>query len=583
MTAPPFSTVLVANRGEIAVRVIRTCRELGIATVAVHSDVDAGALHVRLADEVVSLGGTTAAESYLDVSKIVAAIEQTGAEAVHPGYGFLSENADFVTAVQQAGGVFVGPPAEAMELMGSKLSARAAATAAGVPTIPGSEHPVVDGDGVRAFAARHGYPLAVKASYGGGGRGMRVVHGDDEADAAVESARREATAYFGEPEVYVERYLERPRHVEVQVLADELGTVVAVGTRDCSVQRRHQKLLEEAPASTISAETADAMFQASIALAKAVDYRGAGTLEFLAQDDEFFFLEMNTRLQVEHPVTEAVADIGTAGRVDLVAEQLRIAAGLPISFEQADLSVSGHAIELRINAEDPRGGSFLPTPGPITALQPPSGVRFDTGYERGDVVSEHYDGLVGKLVVWGEDRPAAIANARRALRELGVGGIRTTAPAHGLILEHPHFVEDVHTTRWLETESTMARALDRLADVPVEAGLPPRRLATVNGRTYWMPDDGPPPQVVLQTAERGADLVSSDGIVRSPMQGTIVKLACAAGDRVEADQVVCVLEAMKMENPLRAGRTGVVTSLEVALGDSVAPAQVLLSIEEDDA
>uniref|UniRef100_UPI001600ED11 acetyl-CoA carboxylase biotin carboxylase subunit n=1 Tax=Nocardioides stalactiti TaxID=2755356 RepID=UPI001600ED11 len=426
MTTPPFTKVLIANRGEIAVRVIRTCRDLGIATVAIHSDVDADALHVRMADEAVSLGGTTAAESYLDVAKIVGAIEQSGAEAVHPGYGFLSENAEFVSAVQRAGCVFVGPPAPAMELMGSKLSARAAAAAAGVPTIPGSEHPVVDGDEVRAFATIHGYPLAVKASYGGGGRGMRVVHGADEADAAVDSARREATAYFGEPEVYVERYLERPRHVEVQVLADELGNVVAIGTRDCSVQRRHQKLLEEAPASSVSPETADAMGQASIALAKAVDYRGAGTLEFLAQDDEFFFLEMNTRLQVEHPVSEAVSVIGSGEPLDLVAEQLRMAAGLPISFEQADLTIRGHAIELRINAEDPRGGTFLPTPGPITALATPPRVRFDTGYERGDVVSEHYDGLVGKLVVWGADRAAAVAGARRALRELGVGGIRTT-------------------------------------------------------------------------------------------------------------------------------------------------------------
>jgi acetyl-CoA/propionyl-CoA carboxylase, biotin carboxylase, biotin carboxyl carrier protein len=580
---PAFDSVLIANRGEIAVRVMRACRSLGIRTVAVYADPDAEALHVRMADNAVALGGVTAAESYLDVAKIVRAIEASGAEAVHPGYGFLSESADLVGAVTAAGCAFVGPPAEAMRIMGSKLTARDAAAAAGVPTVPGSAGAIACGGDVRRFAAVHGYPVAVKASFGGGGRGMRVVRTGAEADAGVETAQREAQAYFGRSEVYVERYLERPRHVEVQILADDHGNVVAVGTRDCSVQRRHQKLLEEAPATTLSADATAAMRAAAVALGKAVDYRGAGTLEFLAQDDEFFFLEMNTRLQVEHPVTEEVTG------VDLVAEQLRIAAGLPISFAPDKVTISGHAIELRINAEDPRGGRFLPAPGTITGLDVPAAprVRWDAGYEEGDDVPEHYDGLVGKLIVWGRDRGEAVTRARSALRELHVGGIRTTAPAHEVILKHPDFIEDRHTTRWLESADSVATALDDLPEVDPDVGVAPRRLATVGGRTYWVPafsdnttgTQSNPPATILQATTLLAAAGSGDGRVVSPMQGTIISVSAVEGDPVQASDIVCVLEAMKMENPIRAGRSGTITSVKAVVGQGVAPNELLLTIE----
>jgi acetyl-CoA/propionyl-CoA carboxylase biotin carboxyl carrier protein len=579
---PPFGKVLIANRGEIAVRVIRACQSLGIRTVAVHSEPDADALHVRLADEVVALGGVTAAESYLNVAKIVQAIRSSGAEAVHPGYGFLSESEELVAAVTGAGCAFVGPSTEAMRTMGSKLTARDAAAVAGVPTVPGSPGPIASGSEVRAFAEQHGYPVAVKASFGGGGRGMRVVRGNHEADYAVESAQREAQAYFGRSEVYVERYLDRPRHVEVQILADNHGNVVSVGTRDCSVQRRHQKLLEEAPATTLSLAATAAMEAAAVSLGKSVDYRGAGTLEFLAQDDEYFFLEMNTRLQVEHPVTEAVTG------VDLVAEQLRIASGLPISFSQEQVQVSGHGLELRINAEDPRDGRFLPTPGTITGLQVPAApyVRWDAGYERGDTVAEHYDGLVGKLIVWGRDRAEAVARARSALGGLYVGGIRTTLPAHEIVLRRAEFLEDRHTTRWLENSDSVATALKRYPDIDPDVGVSSRRLATVAGRTYWVPNfaadgttQGRAPLTILQGG--GAAVVggSGDGRVVSSMQGTIVRLNVAEGDEVEAGDIVCVLEAMKMENPIRADKGGKVTTLNAAVGQGVAPSELLMVVE----
>jgi acetyl-CoA/propionyl-CoA carboxylase biotin carboxyl carrier protein len=436
---------------------------------------------------------------------------------------------------------------------------------------------VCTGQQVRDVAADCGYPVAVKASYGGGGRGMRVVRSGAEADSAVDAAQREAQAYFGRPEVYVERYLDRPRHVEVQILADAHGSVVALGTRDCSVQRRHQKLLEEAPATVVSPATTAAMEAASCSLAASVGYRGAGTLEFLVQDDEFYFLEMNTRLQVEHPVTEAVTGI------DLVAEQIRIAAGLPISIKQSDVRISGHAIELRINAEDPHSGGFLPAPGDITDLTVPHqpDVRFDTGYEPGDRVSEHYDGLVGKLVVWAEDRASAITRARRVLRESHVGGIKTTAAAHELVLAHPDFVDDRHTTRWLETDTSLAERLGTIVTDDDETGLPPRRLASVNGRRFWLPyaGGGQPPRALLQRNSAGLMQGASDGLVRAPMQGVVVKIDVTVGDTVDSSDVVCVLEAMKMENSLPGGRSGRVVEIAVSEGQGVSPGAVLLTIE----
>ncbi|HJP61672.1 MAG TPA: biotin carboxylase N-terminal domain-containing protein [Gemmatimonadaceae bacterium] len=583
---PPFVKVLVANRGEIAVRIMKACHALGIRTVAVYSEPDAGSLHVRLSDEAIALGGVTAAESYLNVQKIVKAVKECGADAVHPGYGFLSESEEFASAITAVGAEFVGPPASAMRAMSSKLSAREVAVAAGVPIIPGSVGAVTNGHEAREFAAKFGYPIAIKASFGGGGRGMRVVYEGDDIDNALESAQREALSYFGRSEVYVERYLERPRHVEVQVLADGYGAVVAVGTRDCSVQRRNQKLVEEAPATTLSPATVTAMERASIALSKAVGYRGAGTLEFLAQDDEFFFLEMNTRLQVEHPVTEAVTG------VDLVAEQFRIAAGLPISITQEEVKISGHAIELRINAEDPRDGKFLPTPGPLSEVNVPTGIglRWDGGYESNDIVSEYYDGLVGKLIVWGNDRSEAIRRAQKALRELYVGGVHTTGPAHDVILKHPEFLEDAHTTRWLENDEAIARALRELPEISTSVGVAPRGLATIRGRTYWIPSHshsgnsatGPsstPPAVQLQGESLIGLALSGDGRVVSPMQGTIVDLAVEVGQDVTASDIVCVLEAMKMENPIRAGRAGTVTEVAITLGQGVAPNELLVKID----
>ncbi|MEU8251213.1 biotin carboxylase N-terminal domain-containing protein [Nonomuraea sp. NPDC048916] len=587
---PLFGKVLVANRGEIAVRVIRACRDLGIRSVAVHSAADAGALHVRLADEAYALPGTSPADTYLNVELIMKVLAESQADAVHPGYGFLSESTALAEAVIEAGREFVGPGTEAIAVMGSKVSARKAAAAAGVPLVPGSDGPVASGDDVRAFAARHGYPITVKASYGGGGRGMRIVRDDAEADDAVAAARREAQAYFGQPEIYLERYLERPRHVEVQIIADRHGAVVSAGNRDCTVQRRHQKLIEEAPCTVISEATRQAMDAAAVALAASVGYVGAGTVEFLVEDDAFYFLEMNTRLQVEHPVTELVTGI------DLVAEQLRVAAGLPLSFGQADVAVRGHALEMRINAEDPADGLFRPTPGTVAELRPPLGygVRFDSGYEAGDVVSEYYDGLLGKLVVHAKDRPSAIARALRALEELRVAGVATTRPAHLAVLRHPVFTADSHHTTWLETDAGLKESLASPAPEtrPAEAAAEPdRSIVLVAGREHWIPfhaeraagvaaapATAPPPSA--SGPRRAAGMSgSSDGIVRAPMQGTIAAVSARVGAEVGAGDVVCVLEAMKMENPVTAGKAGRVTEIRVAVGAGVSPGDTLVVIE----
>jgi acetyl-CoA/propionyl-CoA carboxylase biotin carboxyl carrier protein len=586
----PFAKVLIANRGEIAVRVIRACRELGITTVAVHSEVDADALHVRLADERFALGGQTAAESYLNTEAVLDALARSGAEALHPGYGFFSENADFARAITAAGVVFIGPPPEAIEIMGDKLSARVAAEKAGVAGVPGTTDVLISADQVVAFGEEYGWPVAIKAAFGGGGRGIRVVRSPDEVSAAFESARSEALAGFGRAECYVEKYLTWPRHVEMQILADSHGNCLWLGERDCSAQRRHQKLVEEAPAPDFPDDLRRAMGEAAVRVARACGYVNAGTVEFLYDPPgDFWFLEMNTRLQVEHPVTELTTGI------DLVVEQLRVAAGEPLRLIQAEVACRGHAIECRINAEDPTGGRFLPSPGTITALVAASGpgVRWDAGYQAGDEVPPFYDNLVGKLVVCAADRTTAIARMVRALGETKIQGIATTIPAHLAILGHADFVAARHSTRWVEERIDLA---DVAVPQAAPAAGPPRPAAEVEvgGRWYTVPRFT---NAVESAAQRGVAVSAppsrrrgttssrsrgSSGTVISPMQGRIVTVLVEVGDRVAVDQPVCVIEAMKMESTLTAERAGTVLEIAVTPGQPVRADEVVVLIGDGD-
>ncbi|MFV2039482.1 MAG: acetyl-CoA carboxylase biotin carboxylase subunit [Acidimicrobiales bacterium] len=578
-----FTKVLVANRGEIAVRVIRACRELGVASVAVYSDLDRQALHVRLADEAYALGGETAAESYLNTEAVCDAIERSGADAVHPGYGFFSENADFARTITERGVTFIGPPPGAIEVMGDKISARKAALDAGVRSVPGTDGFITSAEEVAAFGDQHGFPIAIKAAFGGGGRGMKVVGSRDEVPAAIESAEREALAYFGRSELYVERYLTRPRHVEVQILGDNHGNYITLGTRDCSTQRRHQKLIEEAPAAGIDDDIVDAMGEAAVKVARGCGYTNAGTVEFLYEDGEFYYLEMNTRLQVEHPVTEFVTG------VDLVEQQLRLAAGEELSISQTDVTFTGHAIEVRINAEDPSNGAFLPCPGRITALHPPAGfgTRWDSGYEAGDEVSQYYDNLVGKLICWGRDRPRAIARTLRALAEFHIEGVATTTPADIAILEHPDFQANEHSTKWVEQHLDLSGISSSPAVTPeTDDPLVRRELEVeVNGKRFdvamWVPETSRRKAAAerRRSAATGAAVGGGNGRVSVPMQGTIVKVAVAVGDSVEAGDTVIVLEAMKMENNLVADVTGTVTEVHVAEGDKVGGGDLVLVID----
>ncbi len=583
--------ILIANRGEIAVRVIRTCREMGIGTVAVYSNLDREALHVRMADEAYALGGEAAAESYLNTEAILHAIEQSGADGVHPGYGFFSENTDFARAITERGVTFIGPPPEAIEVMGDKISSRLAAEKAGVAGVPGRSEPLTSPDEVVAFGEEHGWPVAIKAAYGGGGRGMKVVGAAADAAEAMESAAREAQAYFGRPEIYLERYLGWPRHVEMQVLGDQHGTMLWLGERDCSAQRRHQKLVEESPAPDFPDEIRSAMGEAAVKVSQACGYFNAGTVEFLYQDGEFYFLEMNTRLQVEHPVTELVTGL------DLVAWQIRIASGERLDFTQNEIRHDGHAIEVRINAEDPSGGRFSPSPGTLTAFHQPSGpgVRLDAGYETGDTVSQYYDNLIAKLIVWAPDREAARRRMLRAIDETRITGVATTLPADVAILSHPDFASATHSTKWVEERLDLSGLVMDGAGAPMPAStdddVPTVQrdvTAEVDGRRFsvrlWVPDLGTSagpgrPAGRPKRAATAAVAGTGSGQVTVPMQGTIVKVLVAVGDVVEVGQTICLLEAMKMENAVAAEKDGVVKEVRVSAGDSVGAGDVVAVIE----
>jgi acetyl-CoA/propionyl-CoA carboxylase biotin carboxyl carrier protein len=561
---------------------------MGIATVAVYSELDRNALHVRLADEAYALGGQSAAESYLNTEAILDVLHRSGADAVHPGYGFFSENTDFARAITSRGVTFIGPPPEAIEVMGDKISSRLAAAKVGVEGVPGRSETLTSADEVIAFGKEFGWPIAIKAAYGGGGRGMKVVAKAEDAADALESAQRESQSYFGRPECYVERYLTKPRHVEMQVLADTHGTTLWLGERDCSAQRRHQKLVEESPAPNFPDDIRRAMGEAAVKVSRACGYVNAGTVEFLFQDGEFFFLEMNTRLQVEHPVTEMVTGL------DLVEWQLRIASGEPITFTQEDVKRDGHAIEVRINAEDPSGGKFTPSPGTLTRFDQPSGpgVRLDAGYSAGDTVSQYYDNLIGKLIVWGSDREKARRRMLRAIEETTIEGVSTTLPADVVILSDEQFVNGTHSTNWVESDLDFS-AIVTPQTVAVSVGDGQVRkdvTAEVNGRrvtvALWMPefsDDGLPRAISTAAKPRrqhhAGVLGSGSGNVVVPMQGTIVKVNVEVGQEVETGDTIVILEAMKMENSVNAEKSGVVTSIAVAAGDSVSAGDTVAVVE----
>ncbi|HEY7562619.1 MAG TPA: acetyl-CoA carboxylase biotin carboxylase subunit, partial [Gaiellaceae bacterium] len=557
-----FGKVLVANRGEIAIRVFRTLRELGIGAVAVYSEADRGSLHVAQADEAFLLGPGPPGESYLHQERVLHAARRARADAIHPGYGFLAENAAFARAVVEAGLVWIGPPADAIEAMGSKVRARQLMREAGVPVVPGTTEPVESVDAVLALGEEHGWPLAIKAAAGGGGKGLKVVRAPEEAERALASVRREGEAYFADATVYVERFLEDPRHVEVQVLADAHGTVVHLGERDCTIQRRHQKLVEETPSPAVGDELRERIGALAVDAARAVGYRGAGTIEgLLDRNGDYFFLEMNTRIQVEHPVTELVTG------VDLVREQILVAAGEPLSFAQEDVRLVGHAIECRINAEDPANG-FLPTPGTITAYREPAGpgVRVDSGVAEGSEVVGLYDPLVAKVIVWDTGRERARRRMLRALGEYVIEGVTTLVGFHRALLDHPCFVAGETCFGLLET---IAEEIPRQAPA-ARGGAPPARRAELvavelDGRRYEatiLRPEPPHAELARRRRERAGDgrrRGAAREAVVSPLQGTVLAVEVREGEEVREGQVICVVEAMKMENEITAHRPGVVT------------------------
>jgi acetyl-CoA/propionyl-CoA carboxylase biotin carboxyl carrier protein len=578
-----FTKVLVANRGEIAVRVFRTLREMGIASVAVYSDADRELPFVGYADEAYRIGAGPATESYLLGETIIRTAQRAGADAIHPGFGFLAENAEFARTCAAAGLTFIGPPPEAMEAMGSKTAARQAMAAAGVPIVPGVTEPVATVDDARAAAEEIGYPVAVKAAAGGGGKGIKQAAGPDELERAFESAQREGKAYFADDAVYLERYLERPRHVEVQVLADLHGNVIHLGERDCSVQRRHQKIMEETPSPAVTPELRERIGEIAVNAARAVGYTNAGTVEgLLDADGSYYFLEMNTRLQVEHTITEMVTGL------DLVREQVWIAGGRPLGWTQADVRLTGHSIQCRINAEDPAAG-FVPTPGVITRYREPAGpgVRVDSGVAEGSEISGLYDPMIAKLVVWDEDRDLARQRMLRALSEFEIEGPRTLIPLHRQILEHPDFVAGGLVHEFVEAGGNVdGRAESDPAPSPSPAAHEAKTLPIeVDGKrfdvTVTVPEHRGRTRLRARRAaiaerERGAH--GAADVVRSPMQGTVLTVGVAAGDAVSAGDVLVVVEAMKMENEIVAHGPGVVESVEVAAGDQVASGQALVRL-----
>jgi acetyl-CoA/propionyl-CoA carboxylase, biotin carboxylase, biotin carboxyl carrier protein len=576
-----FTKLLIANRGEIAVRVIRACRDLGISPVAVYSELDADAVHTELADEAYNIGPGPATASYLDIRSVLDAARRSGAQAVHPGYGFLAENADFAQAVSDAGLTWVGPEASVIASMGDKTSARKAAAEAGVESVPGTLDAVVDAAEVEAFCNQHGLPIAIKAAAGGGGKGFRVVRSSSDIPEALAGAAREAQAYFSSKDVYLERYLERPRHIEVQVLGDASGAVLSFPERDCSLQRRHQKLLEESPSPALEEGVRQAIMEAAAKVSKQVGYRSAGTCEFLLDSNgkSFYFLEMNTRLQVEHPVTELVCGI------DLVTAQILIAAGEPLGFDQDDIELSGHAIECRINAEDPARG-FMPAPGVISSYREPGGpgIRVDSGAQAGSAVPGAYDPLIAKLIGYGSTRSQAIARLSRAADEFHIGGIKTTLEWHRRALADRRFVEGSYDTATVEHDMEPLAMGPSSEETTFDDEGPVRRFGIeLDGKHFSV--------VARERSSSGRNLTKpprpqtggilgahASDVLKAPMQGTIVKLLVEVGDKVAAGQAVCVLEAMKMENSILTHRDGVVGELRVAEGQSVEPGAVLAVI-----
>ena len=589
----PLQKVLIANRGEIAVRVIRACKDAGISSVAVYADPDRDALFVRLADEAHSLGGATPADSYLDIEKIVAAAEKSGADSVHPGYGFLAENRDFAQAVIDAGLVWIGPPPEAIENLGDKIKARHIAEKVGAPLAPGTKDPLENADEAVAFAEENGLPIAIKAAFGGGGRGLKIARKKEEVADAFESAVREAESAFGRGECFVEKFLDKPRHVETQCLADQHGNVVVISTRDCSLQRRNQKLVEEAPAPFLTDDQVSRLYESSKAILREANYVGAGTCEFLvAEDGTISFLEVNTRLQVEHCVSEEVTGI------DLVREMFRIAAGEELGY--ADPKVVGHSIEFRINAED-GGANFMPAPGTLTTWAPPfgPGIRVDGGYEEGETIPGAFDSLIAKLIVTGRDRTQALERSRRALAEFRVDGMPTVIPFHAAVVSDPAFIgtpaekpEEFQVyTQWIETDfdnqitpyggdNAEAPEPDERNKVTVEVGgrrlevVLPAGLASIGGGAA-----GGAKKPKRSSSKKAGAAASGDSVA-SPMQGTIVKVAVEEGATVEEGDVIVVLEAMKMEQPIKAHRAGTVSGLKAEVGSGVTNGEVICEIKD---